>query len=471
MEYPLATMRALLPLLLVTPLVAAIASAGPAASPGAEAERLLVRYLRIDTTNPPGRELAAARFLAEVLEGEGVPAEVLDLGGGRANLVARWKGTNPAASGVALLHHMDVVPADPARWRSPPFAARKIGHELYGRGAIDIKGKGVIDLVTFLGFVRRKERLPFDLVFLAVADEENGGRGSRAMLSEHRHHLAGVRTVIDEGMSVRVDEGGAPIAYLASVGEKTPLWLRVTFEGEAGHGSLPRRGTAPQRAVEAAARILRHPWPYDVRPAVLEQLRLYTAGRELSELPGWAGGLEPSLERTAFLRALSDDPEVGALLRSTISLTRLEGSDKINTIPNRASFGLDCRLLPGVSAADFQAELREVIRDPGAIFEVLYTQDGPPASPTDTPFWRALRAAAEARDPGVPVVPALLTASTDAAFYRAAGFVTYGFEPYALTKEEYEQSHTNDERLDVRKLGPAIDLLTDILRRTRGGDG
>lgn len=450
--------------LLLLLLLGARAAAADGPSVGDEAARLLQEYIRIDTTNPPGGEARAARWLQEQLRREGLEATVLDLGGGRANLVARMEGTDPTAPGIALLHHMDVVPADPSRWSFPPFEGARRGHELLGRGTLDIKGKGVVDLMTLAGFLRRGERLRGDVVYLAVADEEEDGIGSQAMVERFRPHLRGVRYVLDEGQSLRADPAGEPEACLVAVGEKTPLWLEIAFEGAAGHGSLPQRDSSVNRALQAAGRILRHPWPYDVRPEVLGQLRLQLRGRDLSRLPGWRGDLESSLRERAFVHALAEEPAVAALVMNTLSITQLTGSDKINTVPNRAVLGLDCRLLPGVSPVEFQAELARVVRDPGARFTVKFSYPDSAASPPDSPLMDAIRAAAARHHPGVPVMPALLTASTDSYFYRKAGFVTYGFESWVLTQADYELAHANDERLDVRRLEPAVAMLTDVLR-------
>ena len=106
----LTIVAALLALLLPPP----PAAAAPALS---EAAGWLQQYLRIDTTNPPGREDRAAAFLAGILQREGIPSRIVKGPGGRANLHARLSSPRSGGKAVVLLHHMDVVPASRSFWR------------------------------------------------------------------------------------------------------------------------------------------------------------------------------------------------------------------------------------------------------------------------------------------------------------------------------------------------------------------
>src|SRR5882672_5866254 len=86
-----------------------------------EAGGLLSRYIRIDTTNPPGNEIAAARFWKEVLAQEGLNAQLFESQPGRGVIYARLKGSGEKKA-LILLHHLDVVPAMKADWEVDPFA-------------------------------------------------------------------------------------------------------------------------------------------------------------------------------------------------------------------------------------------------------------------------------------------------------------------------------------------------------------
>jgi acetylornithine deacetylase/succinyl-diaminopimelate desuccinylase-like protein len=423
---------------------------------------LLQAYLRIDTTNPPGRELTTARFLHRLLEREGIESRVIELGGGRANLLAILRGDGSRRP-VVLLHHMDVVPADAKHWRlAPPFSGRIVGGEVVGRGAVDIKGKGAIELATLVALKRKGARLHRDLILLAVADEENNSLGARAMVERHAGLLRGAEYLIDEGMSVRVDRDRRTRAYLVSVGEKAPLWLTLRFTGRPGHGSVPHPGSAVERAVRAASRILAWRRPVRLLPGLRAWIKLEASRHDLGDrIP--RGGLDAALDQPELLEALADRvPEIGAALRDTIALTGLQGSEKVNVIPNEASLRLDCRLLPGSDRERFLADLRAAIDDPTAEIKIdeHYTTSSSPAS---GPFLEALAAVASRLDPGAPVVPTILRCSTDASTFRKLGIHAYGFEPYRLTEEETALAHGNDERLSVQNLRDGVVILRELL--------
>lgn len=438
------------------------AFAKPPLPPGEEAAHLLQEYLRIDTTNPPGNELPAARWLAEVLASEGIESRLLPFGEGRANLVARLPGANREA--VVLLHHMDVVPAEPAFWSVPPFSGSRVEGKILGRGAVDIKGKGIVDLVTVLTLKRRGIVPPRDVVFLAVADEEVGSLGSQRMATIHRNELGEVAAILDEGGCLLRGEDGQDQAYLVAVANKSPLWLRVTFQGPPGHGSQPIPDSAVAKAVRAAQRLLDHPPPIHLIPAAEAYLRFQVRNQDLSTLPGWQGDLESSLGEPSFLEALAGRPELNPLLRNTVSVTQLAGSPKINAFSNEASLGLDCRLLPGESKADFMAWLRATMEAPEARIEEVEGYLGGPPEPLDAPFLQVLRQVAARRTPGVPVIPTVLTSSTDSFYYRQVGIPTYGFEPYPITSAQWGLAHANDEALDADLLGPGVELLLDLIQ-------
>ncbi len=431
----------------------------PEADPDpADPVALLQAYLRIDTSNPPGRELAAARFLELLLAREGIESRVLELGGGRANLHAVLRGDGSRRP-LILLHHLDVVLADAGHWRlAPPFSGRIVDGQVVGRGAIDIKGKGAIDLATMVALKRAGTRLRRDLILLAVADEEASSLGARSLIARHPELVRRAEYLIDEGVSVRVDRARRTVAYLVAIGEKSPLWLTLRFSGRPGHGSVPRPGSAVERAVAAAARILAWRRPARPLPELRPWLRLEAAAHGVP-----AGELDAALAEPARLAALADRiPELGAALRDTVALTGLQGSDKVNVIPNQALLRLDCRLLPDSDRERFLAELRGVIADPTvaiAIDESYPTR----ASPARGPFLDALAAVSRKLDGGAPVVPTILRSSTDASAFRALGIQAYGFEPYRLTAEEAALSHANDERLSARNLRDGVVLLRELV--------
>jgi acetylornithine deacetylase/succinyl-diaminopimelate desuccinylase-like protein len=429
---------------------------------GLEAITLLQHYLRLDTTNPPGNELKAARFLQAVLQREGIRSELAPLGGNRANLWAVLRGDG-TRRGIILLHHMDVVAADARHWRVPPFSGKMVKGEIYGRGAIDIKGKGIVDLLTLIQLKRQRASLKRDVIFLAVADEEVGSRGTRWLLTHRRELLRSAEFLLDEGTSVISDRSRQKVYYPVAIGEKAPLWLTVTFHGAAGHASTPGENSPVHRAIRAAQRIVGYQPEPRLLPELGPWLKMMLADRRLEGYPGFSGSLEKALENQEFLRALAKEADLQALLRDTIAITQLRGSDQINVIPNQASFSLDCRLLPDKNKEQFLAELRTLMADDKAELKVI---DYVPASlsSSDTAFFKALRRVAARRDSGSLVFPTILQSSTDASFYRSLGIAAYGFESYRITQEEADRSHGNDERIPAASLGDAVERLTELIK-------
>ena len=142
-----------------------------------EATELLVRYLRIDTTNPPGGEEAGAELLTHTLRSEGFEPRLYEAGDGRVSVSARLPGTNSAGTKpIVLLSHIDVVPVERDYWSVDPFAGVLKDGVLWGRGALDMKGMGVMELLVLLLLKRHRVAHRRDILFLAMADEEEGSR-------------------------------------------------------------------------------------------------------------------------------------------------------------------------------------------------------------------------------------------------------------------------------------------------------
>ncbi len=190
--------------------------------------------------NPPGNELATARWLKETLAREGIEGQILDtaeLGAGRANFYARLKG-NGKKKAIALVHHMDVVPVTDSQWTVPAFQGLVKDGYVYGRGAIDMKGHGIIQLMALIAIKRSGIQLDRDLVYIGNADEEVNGDGAIVFVKRHPDLLQDVEYLLTEGADTRV-EGGKVRWFGIDVGEKRPLWTRLVVEGKTSHGSVP----------------------------------------------------------------------------------------------------------------------------------------------------------------------------------------------------------------------------------------
>jgi acetylornithine deacetylase/succinyl-diaminopimelate desuccinylase-like protein len=444
--------------------LAALAARGAAdeldwARLGREAAELLAGYIRIDTTNPPGNEGAAAEFLAGHFRGQEIPVQLFAPEPKRASVLARLPGSGKGRP-IVLLNHLDVVAASPSDWQVPPFEGLVRDGWVHGRGALDCKGPGVIEAIAMSVLKRFGTRLARDVIFLGTADEEAGGaRGAGWFVERHFDALGGPEFVLNEGGSIQQHPEGKR-AYEVAVVEKTPLWLRLTARGEPGHGSTPRGTSAVMRLVRALERIRRFEPRLRVTPEVERYYRALSALYEGSMRERYAdlgAALRDPDARQQFLTV----PEDAALVRNTISMTVLRSGEKTNVVPATASAELDCRLLPGEDPADFRAELAAVIDDAGIEVEVLLSFP-PSSSSTDTALYRAIEKVAATE--GLPVVPSVVRGFTDSHYFREKGVTSYGFVPIVETEEDERMMHGRDERISLQNLSQGTRRLVEILR-------
>jgi acetylornithine deacetylase/succinyl-diaminopimelate desuccinylase-like protein len=425
----------------------------------AEATDLLSRYIRIDTSNPPGNEQPAAHMLREKFLADGIPATIWKPQPGRAVIAARLHGIGKHSKSIVLLSHMDVVPADPKDWLVPPFSGLVKDGEIWGRGALDDKGPGVIELMAMLAIKRAGILLDRDVLFLATADEETGGaKGAGWLVANQPDVISDAGYLLNEGGSIRAVPT-KPLLYEVSVSEKTPLWLRLTAEGVSGHASSPPEQTAVTRLVTALDRIIAYRPPIKVLPLVQNYFRVTT---EIDRGPRELMDLRTALHDPAFSREFLAQPEQNAWVRDTITPTVLAASNKTNVIPSSASAELDCRLLPGDTPAAMIKTLSKLIDDDHVrIQEIL---NFPPiSSPEKSPLMTAIRTLAAQRD-HAEVVPTMLEGFTDSHYFRDSDLVAYGFIPIESTPEESRTIHAGNERISIAHLHGGIERMVELLK-------
>ena len=428
------------------------------AAVGDEAVELLRQYLRIDTSNPPGNEIAAAEFFAGLLATEGIDAEVFESLPSRGNLVARLKGDGSRGGHVVLLNHMDVVPVSAEFWSVGPYAAEIVDGQIYGRGITDMKADGVVQLLAMLALKRAGIELGRDVVFMATAAEETGGVEGVGYIVERRQDLLeGVEYVLTEGGGGR--RRGNREVHEIEFTQKSPLWLRLVAQGPAGHGSRAIEDSAANRLVRALDRVRTYRPALQLVAPVAASIRAAAILEPDPDLRAAAQRIEETFAEPPVLEALS--ARMGNMLRSTIAITTIEGSTKTNVISPIATAELDCRLLPGVDADLFIATLRDVIDDPGIEIETILRFDTS-ESPRDTALWRAIEEAVRRRDPQGMVLPSVLAGFTDSHYFRERGIVAYGWSPVVKGPDD-GPAHGVDERLSVEAVRQAPRLLYEVL--------
>jgi len=432
---------------------------------GDEATALLSQYLRINTTNPPGHEIAAARWLAEVLRRDGIESRIFEPAPGKANLYARLAGDGSARP-IILLNHMDVVLASPEYWSVDPFGGVIKDGAVWGRGALDMKGVAITELMTMLVLKRAHVPLKRDIIFLATSDEEIGvGVGAGWMVEHEPDLVRNAEFVLNEGGETHADGHGGVDFYAVGTTEKSPFWLDVTAHGTAAHGSRPTHDNPVHRLIRALSRVVDWQTPLIVTPTVERSFHdLATIERD-STARRWLSDIRAALRDSVAARAITSDITYNALLRNTISITGLKGSDKTNVIPPVATAAIDVRLLPGQDPAAFLADITRIVGDTA----VTIKPEGPnwPAteSPAETELFRAITAAAHARHPKALVTPLMLAGFTDSHYFRSLGIASYGIGPFPLTADAARGVHGNNEHVSIEALRFGIRFVYDIVTR------
>lgn len=429
----------------------------------------LQEYLRIDTTNPPGNELKAAQFFKKILDQEGIENRLLEYTPGRANLWARLPHTvSPEKRAIILLNHMDVVTSDAAHWKVPPFSGQIVDGSMYGRGAQDMKDEGLAQLVVMVMLKREHVALDRDVILLAVSDEEAAGTGTDWMIANQKPLLENAEFLINEGGENLLESG--KVRYIGvDVGEKSPFWLHLVAHGRPGHGSRPIPDSAPNRLVKALNRIIAYRTPYRVLPVVEEFLRDMAPYESPARAKQFRNIKQALLDKN-FQEQVEHDESLNFLLRDTISLTMLGGSEQTNVIPPDAWANLDVRLLPGEDPKEFLATIRKVVADPDVTVEPQQSEFRVANySPTNTTLFEAVRKVSQQYFPGAPVVPKITSGYTENQRYRPLGIQAYGYNPFTATDEEGSTEHGNDERIRVEEVRRGPKILYDVVATVAGG--
>ncbi len=430
-----------------------------------EATGWLTGLLRIDTTNPPGNELAAARYLADILQKEGIAAEVFESAPGRGIVIARLRSgpiADPARA-LLLLGHTDVVGVQREKWSVDPFGGVSRDGYLYGRGAIDDKGMTVACLAVLVGLKRSGVRLDRDVIFLAEGDEEQGGEfGIEFAIKNHWEKIA-AGFAINEGGRVHLRDGKVQYVGVQS-SEKIPVNVAVIATGPSGHGSVPRSDNPVVRLAAAIAKIGAYqapPKPNTITRRYFEQL----ARIEDPELAKWMRALETPERMESAARRLSEaSPVWSSMLRNSIAPTMIRAGIRSNVVPSEARATLNIRMLPGESIDALVAELKKLVNDPQIRFEIepATRQPSPPSS-LESELYQTIERVTPAVFPGAVVAPFMSTGATDSAQLRLRQVQAYGLLPFPLAEEDTRRMHADDERIPLESFRQGIEYLYRVV--------
>jgi len=431
-----------------------------------EARRWLRQYLRIDTSNPPGGEAAAAQLLASILHRDGVATQIFVSPQGRANLWARLDAEDPNAETVVLLHHMDVVGTGEG-WAHDPFAAEVRGGRVWGRGAIDAKSLGVVHLAAFLDAKRSGRPLRRNLVFLATSDEEGGGsQGVGWLVEAHPELFSGIAGVLNEGGSNRV-VANRHLWWGVEVAQKRPLWVRLSTRGRGGHGSAYNPASATHQLLTGLAAFLARPREARVTEAARDYFAAIAGFHSDAFREVFAHEDLTTVEQRFDAMMLHDGgasillPGMIAYFRDTVQVTSLQTpSATVNVVPEEADALIDMRLLPDTDTEALLAELRQSVGNNTTVEVLLRSAPTRPSS-RDNAVYRALETALADE---APLVPSLITGTTDSRYLRERGIPAYGFSPFVLTGEEARGIHGPDESMPLAKFDQGLGFMRRVVR-------
>jgi acetylornithine deacetylase/succinyl-diaminopimelate desuccinylase-like protein len=440
-------------------------AAGDTTALALEAQGWLMELIKINTTNPPGNEQQAAKYIAGILTKEGIAPEILDLTPGRSALVARLRSSvvpDPSKA-LLLVAHMDVVGVDKSKWSVDPFAGVMKDGYIYGRGSIDDKSMLAANLAAFIALKRGNVHLNRDVIFLATADEEQFGDASLKILIAKYWDKIAAGFAINEGGKTVLKNG--KVQYIGlQVEEKVSVNLSVTAKGKGGHASTPTKDNPVVHLAAAVEKVGNYTAPVHLTSIVRRYFEALSAIED-DETAKWMRVIDTPDRGEHAQRVLSDmNPMWNSMMRDTIAPTILQAGVRTNVIPSEARAVLNVRLLPGDTIDVLLNDLNKLVNDPSVKLEVMPDAGlAAPNSSMETVFYALLTKVCAKEFGGAPVLPLLSTGATDSAQLRLHNVQAYGLGPFPLTQEDAARVHGDEERIPLAAFAKGVDLITHIV--------
>jgi acetylornithine deacetylase/succinyl-diaminopimelate desuccinylase-like protein len=442
------------------------------ATPSADVSRIqgeaiiwLQDLIRINTTNPPGNEIVAAKYIADILKREGIPSEIFESTPGRGFLVARLSATavpDPSRA-LLLLGHLDVVGVDKSKWSVDPFAAVMKDGYLYGRGTIDDKGMTVANLAVLVALKRSSAHLNRDVILLAEGDEEAGGEfGMKFAVEKHWDKIA-AGFALNEGGHTVLKNGKVQYVGVQAT-EKVAVNVDVIATGTSGHASIPRKDNPVAHLAVAIGKIGTYEAPVQFNSVT----RGYFEGiapLEDEETGKWLQALESPDRADHAARWVSNtNPIWNAMLRDTATPTMLQAGIRQNVVPSEARGVLNIRLLPGNQLDPLIGKLKQLVSDPQIRFETQPNGgEAAPSSSLETDLYATIKTVSAQEFAGAPVVPYMSTGATDSARLRMRNVQAYGLDPFPLTEDDLMRMHADDERIPIDSFRKGIQFYFAVV--------
>jgi acetylornithine deacetylase/succinyl-diaminopimelate desuccinylase-like protein len=438
-----------------------------------EVTTLLSQLIQINTTNPPGNEAAAAKFIQENLKSDGLTSEIIESAPGRGSIITKLKGTNQKPS-LLLLGHIDVVAANPAEWSIPPFEGKVKDGYVWGRGAYDMKGMVACELMALKLLKRNNIPLKGDVLLAATADEESGGEAGAGYLLRNHKEKVWAPYVINEGGGLAVPSKKGNV-FTVQTAEKGILWFKIKAKGTPGHGSMPNMA---DNAISKMNKVISVFSSYQAKVEFIPTLRQYMAEigkfnddvaepfQKMLANPDKSEALLDELEAKGEMLAQEIKPRI----KMTITPTIINGGVKANIIPSECEATFDCRVLPGQSVDETFVMLKGLLADAGLdklSFEIIQAHDGSESN-LQTPLYEAITSMLHELEPNCGITPMLTTGGTDSRFFRETGSVCYGFHPMIPDEPAdkiEKRMHGIDERITIDNLVFGTSVLYETIKR------
>ena len=425
----------------------------------------LAQLIQINTTNPPGNEQAAAKYIAGILGREGITPELLEVAPGRSAVVARLRSSaiSDPSRALLLVAHMDVVGTERARWSVDPFGAVMKDGYMYGRGALDDKSMLAANLAAIIALKRSNARLNRDVIFLATDDEEGGGDASIRVLIAKNWDKFAAGYALNEGGEV-ISKGGKVQYVAVQASEKVAVNVAVIAKGPSGHASLPTKDNAVVHLAAAVAKIGAYSAPVHFNTVVRRYFEGLAAVSD-DEIGKWMRSLDASDRGEHAQRVISDaNPQWASMMHDTVAPTMLSAGVRANVIPGEARAMLNIRLLPGDTIDVLLGALTKLVNDPQVRFEVQPNAGlAAPTSSLESDFYAVINKVASQDFGGAPVLPFQSTWATDSSQLRLHNVQAYGLWPFPVTDEDLKRMHGDDERLSVASFNKGVEVLLHIV--------
>jgi acetylornithine deacetylase/succinyl-diaminopimelate desuccinylase-like protein len=437
-----------------------------------ETAKLLTEIIRINTSNPPGKEGSVAEFLAGKFKPLGFEVDIIPTPEpGKSVFIARLRGDG-SKKPILLAAHADVVGVEREKWTVDPFAGIVKDGYVFGRGAIDFKGGLAVFAQALVMVKKNNVPLTRDIILLSEADEE-GGRYNTEWLAQQHWDKMDCEFSLNEGGWI-IKRANGKVRYVSiSTADKAGVSLLLTARGKSTHSSMPQSDSAIFTLAKALAKIA----DYDTQPFLIPSTKKFFLTLAKTSEPPMStyftnlvnGTPEQAKEAD---REISKDPLLHAMMRNTIAPVLLQAGFRGNVIPGSAAATLNFRLIPGSNVADLIGEMKQVVNDPRVDITLATSATGgnrglemlerwrrTPPSSEETELYKALAKEAHAQYPEAAVTPYLFQAGTDSMAWRSRGVAVYGVYPYPIDAEDLSRMHGNDERVSVESLLTGTEMI------------